>query len=191
MKSSSGFTLIELMVTLTVAAILLTVGLPSFQEFIKSNALNSRVNIFIADLNFTRSEAIKRNGRVTMCKSSNLTACATSGGWEQGWIIFFDQPDPGVVDNGDVIVRTQGPINGSLTIRGNSFLRDRISFLSSGIVEPNNGTLIVCDNRIKNFTTDKAKARGIIVSRVGRIKTIKGDDTNLSSTITSCTPTTT
>lgn len=189
MKATSGFTLIELMTALTVTAVLLTVGVPSFQEFVKSNTLSTQVNHFVSDLNFTRSEAIKRSGRVTMCRSSDAANCDnTSGvGWENGWIIFFDQAGTaGAVDTGDLIVRTNGPAGGSITIRGNFFVKDRISFTSSGIVEPNNGTLIICDNRIKTFSTDKAKARAVVISKVGRIRTTKGSDSGV--TVTTCTP---
>lgn len=188
MKPTSGFTLIELMVTLVVVAIILLVGVPNFQEFIKSNRLTAQSNGFVSDLHLARSEAIKRSARVTMCKSSTLTACTTSGGWEQGWIVFSDQGTVGTVDSSDTIVRTNGPAQGSITIRGNGLVKDRISFLSSGIVEPNNGTLIICDDRIKDFATEKAKARAVVISRAGRIKIIKGDDSNLSDTITNCTP---
>ena len=189
MKPAHGFTLIELMTTLAVAVVILTVGVPNFQELIKANTLNSQVNSFVAGINLTRSEAIKRSGRVSICKSSTLTACATSGGWEQGWIVFFDlMGSAGVIDSGDTIIRTNGPAPGSVTIRGNFFLKDRITFLGSGIVEPNNGTIIFCDNRIQTFTADKAKARAVVISKIGRVKTIKGNDSSLSSTITSCTP---
>lgn len=189
MKSLRGFTLIELMTTLSIAAVLLTVGVPNFQEFIKSNTLSTQVNHFVSDLNFTRSEAIKRSGRVTMCRSSDAANCDTTAGigWEKGWIIFSDQAGTaGSVDTGDIIVRTNGPAGGSITIRGNFFVKDRISFTSSGIVEPNNGTLIICDNRVKTFSTDKAKARAVIISKIGRIRTTKGNDTSVS--VTSCTP---
>ena len=189
MKPARGFTLIELMTTLAVAVVILTVGVPSFQELIKANTLNSQVNSFVAGINLTRSEAIKRSGRVSICKSSTLTTCTTSGGWEQGWIVFFDlMGSAGVIDSGDTIIRTNGPAPGSVTIRGNFFLKDRITFLGSGIVEPNNGTIIFCDNRVQAFTADKAKARAVVISKIGRVKTIKGNDSSLSSTITSCTP---
>lgn len=186
-----GFTLIELLVTLSVAAILLTVGVPSFQEFIKSNSLNAAVNGLVADLNLTRSEAIKRSGRVTICRSTDLLSCDTSTdstkGWHTGWIIFSDQAgSAGTIDTGDTILRKNGPSSSGITLRGNSFVKSRISFTSAGIVEPNNGSLIACDDRIKNFSTDKKKARAIIISKVGRIRTVKGDDSSLS--ITSCTP---
>ena len=189
MKRAYGFTLIELMTTLAVAVVILTVGVPGFQELIKGNTLNSQVNSFVAGINLTRSEAIKRSGRVSICKSSTLTACTTSGGWEQGWIVFFDlMGSAGVIDSGDTIIRTNGPAPGSITIRGNSPMKDKITFLGSGFADMNNGTIIFCDNRIQTFATDKAKARAVVISRLGRVRTIKGDNPNLSSTITSCTP---
>lgn len=189
MKSTSGFTLIELMTTLTVAAVLLTVGVPSFQEFVKSNTLSARVNGFVSDLNFARSEAIKRGGRVTMCKSSDLAACTTSGGWEQGWIVFSDMAGTaGTVDigAGDTIVRSHVSSGGSITIRGNTNVSKKISFASSGVLDSSPGSLIFCDDRIKTFSTDKHKARAVVISMIGRIRTTKGNDSSLS--ISTCTP---
>ena len=60
MKNVRGFTLIELMITLAVAAILITAALPSFNEFIKNNRLTTQANNFIATLNLARSEAPAR-----------------------------------------------------------------------------------------------------------------------------------
>ena len=189
MKPAHGFTLIELMTTLAVAAVILTIGVPSFQELIKANTLNSQVNSFVAGINLTRSEAIKRSGRVSICRMGFCRLPTTPGGWEQGWIVFFDPIDPvGEINSGDTIIRTNGPAPGSVTIRGNSNVKDKITFLGSGIAGVNNGTIIFCDNRIQTFTTDKAKARAVIISKIGRVKTIKGDDPNLSSTIESCNP---
>lgn len=189
-----GFTLIELMITLTVAAILLMVGVPNFQEFIKSNRLSARTNAFVADLNLMRSEAIKRGGRVSMCKSTTLTGCANSGGWEQGWIIFSDMNGTaGQVDTGgsnpDVVLRKNGPSNGGVTIRGNSTVQTRISYNSAGTLDTSPGSLILCDDRISNsFNTNKAKARVIVISMIGRIRTMKGNNSTLSNSISNCTP---
>lgn len=191
MKAPSGFTLIELMVSLSVAAILLTVGVPGFQEFIKANSLNSRVNSFVADLNLARSEAIKRSGRVTMCKSSTLTSCTNAGGWEQGWIIFFDPDgDRGVLDpnTNDKVIRTASPMSGNITIRGNSNVANNISFLSSGFVHKNSiGSFIFCDDRIKAFSSDKVKAKAVVISFIGRVRTTSGDKApdSISSCLTS------
>ena len=173
MKSPSGFTLIELMLTLTVAAVLMMIAAPSFREFLQNSRMSAQVNLFISDLNIARSEAVKRRARVTMCKSSTLTSCTTSGGWEQGWIVFMDADGDGTVGSSDIVLRTQGPVGGDLTIRGNSNVQNRVSFFDSGDVRVS-GALIFCDARIQTFSADKDKARAIIISQPGRIRSVKG-----------------
>ena len=84
--SGRGFTLIELVVTLTVAAILLAIAVPSFYDATLGSKLASYANNFVASVSLARSEAIKRNAAVTLCASSDGASCA-SGGWEQG---FYD-----------------------------------------------------------------------------------------------------
>lgn len=185
---SKGFTLVELMTALAVAAIILTVGIPSFREYILANSMTSKVNAFAFDLNFTRSEAIKRGVRVTMCKSADKASCASSGGWEQGWIIYVDDgSNPEALDPGEQILKVVESFGGSLTLRGNTNVKNNISYPSSGSIGlGNSGSLIFCDDRISNFSTDKAKARVVIISPAGRIRTVKGDNSTVS--LTSCYP---
>lgn len=95
MKNYTGFTLIELMITLAIAAIVMTIGVPSFQETIRQNRLTTGVNNFVTALNLTRSEAIRRGTRVTLCKSADSTSCATTGGYEQGLIVFVGNMSAG------------------------------------------------------------------------------------------------
>jgi type IV fimbrial biogenesis protein FimT len=87
-NSRRGFTLIELMVTITVLAILLVVAVPSFDGIRLSSRLTSYATDLMASSQLARTEAIKRNAPVTLCVSSNGTECATSGGWESGWIVI-------------------------------------------------------------------------------------------------------
>ncbi len=84
--SHRGFTLIEMMVTITVFMILAMIAVPSFRNASLSSQLRSSANDFIASANFARSEAIKRGIPVTMCVSTDGATCA-AGGWEQGWIV--------------------------------------------------------------------------------------------------------
>lgn len=83
-----GFTLVEMVVTLLILAILVTVGIPSFSNATLGSRLASSANDLVASAYLARSEAMKRNRSVTLCTSTNGTSCATSGGWEQGWIVL-------------------------------------------------------------------------------------------------------
>lgn len=84
-----GFTLIELMVTVAVMAIVLTVAVPAFTNVINNNRLTSQANELLNSLSFARSEAIRRNADVIFCHSQDGASCsAPPGGNWQGWILF-------------------------------------------------------------------------------------------------------
>ena len=82
-----GFNLIELMVTISVLAILLAIATPSFTNIVLGAKLNGYANNLVAGAYLARSEAIKRNSIVQLCVSTNGSSCG-AGGWEQGWIIL-------------------------------------------------------------------------------------------------------
>ncbi len=195
----TGFSLIELMVTLSVASIVMMVAIPSFQSTVSNNRMTAAVNEFVRTLNMARSEALKQGVRVTVCKSSNPTvvqpACTTSGGWEQGWVAFVDRDADDVVDySTDLSVdetpfQIHAPLEGaSRTMRGKfGSVIDRVTFRASGYATATNGQLILCDDRIKVFATDKGKARVITISQIGRIRTVEGDDSDVNAAVNSCT----
>ena len=82
-----GFTLVELMVTIALAALLMAIGVPTFRDVALGSRLSAAANNVLASVQLARSEAIKRNLAVTVCASDDGATCAGGGGWEQGWII--------------------------------------------------------------------------------------------------------
>lgn len=91
MRKSSGFTLIELMVTLAVAAIALGIAIPSFNDAIANNRSAGLGTELLAAINYARSESVKQGKRVTLCPSENGTSCLESAtGWPKGWLVFVD-----------------------------------------------------------------------------------------------------
>ena len=98
-RRGAGFTLVELMVVITVLAILLVIAVPSFDGIRLSSRLSAYATELMAGSQLARTEAIKRNAPVTMCVSSNGTSCSGSGGWELGWIVV----------SGTTVIRQQPP----------------------------------------------------------------------------------
>ncbi len=90
-RRSAGFTLLELMITISVLAILVGVGIPSFRDMMRRNRLVTQTNELIGALALARSEAVKRGLRVTICPANaTQDACSDSGDWADGMIIFTD-----------------------------------------------------------------------------------------------------
>ncbi len=119
LQSSKGFTLVELLVTISVAAILATVALPSMGNFINQTRLSGNVNEFIAATMLARSEAIQRAGAVTICRStgaeSGTNTCNNSeSDWSSGWLVYVgtaaDTPDPDPASAHKILAR-QGAFN--------------------------------------------------------------------------------
>jgi len=169
-RTGKGFTLIELMVTLAVAAILLTMGVPSFRATVENNRLTAAANELVGALNLARSEAIKRGVRVTVCKSSDGATCTTSGNWEQGWIVFTDGNNDAAYNSAtETLLRVYGGVNGQVTLVGNTNVSDYISYTASGrsILTGGGfqaGTIKVCDDRTGNV------GKNVVLSSTGRLR---------------------
>jgi len=97
-RKTSGFTLIELMVTLMVAGVVLGIGVPAFNELTANNQMATAANDLVSQFHLARTEAIKRRANVTICPSTDGLTCTAGTGFEEGWIVFVDcstdQPPP-------------------------------------------------------------------------------------------------
>lgn len=92
-SKNKGFTLVELLVTLSVVAIVISIAAPSFNQQIRNNKSITLTDEFVSALNFTRVEAVKRAHRVSLCPSTDGTSCAGNDDWDKGWIAFVDVAD--------------------------------------------------------------------------------------------------
>lgn len=132
-----GFSLIELMVAVAVVAILAVVAMPNLRSVIANNRLRGQTDEMTASLQLARSEAVRRNARVDVCRTTNGTTCAGAvGAWDR-WIVVDTQPRAGGEVNG---VLAQGTANPALAISGSA---DRVSFRPNGMVAAA-ATLTIC-----------------------------------------------
>jgi len=134
-----GFTLMELLVTMAVAAILLAIAVPNFQSFFNRNRVVTVTNDFITAVNYARSEAIKGGAITTLCMSSSGVACTGNSGWSNGWIIWVDRNANGVMDTGVVseLIRAHGPINA--VQGGDGAYQDQRELQRAGCLDHHNG----------------------------------------------------
>lgn len=111
--SDRGFTLVELMVTIAIVAILAAIAYPSFESTMRSNRVATATNELLASFALARSEAIRSPGGAQICTSTSGTAC-TDSAWEQGWIVWIDLNGNQAIDTaaGDRVVRYSQPRQG-------------------------------------------------------------------------------
>jgi type IV fimbrial biogenesis protein FimT len=160
MERQRGVTLPELVFAMAIVAGLLGWGVPSFRELQRDVERTREVNQFVQALYLARSEAIKRNGVVSLCPTDGGDQCAPTGApWQRGWIVFVnrDRDSPAVRDAGEDLLRIYAPWDrGAVTAN-----RDTLSFRPFGQVGVT-ATFTFCDDR------GPPAARAVIVSQAGR-----------------------
>ena len=95
MKKEHGFTLVELMITLVIASILLTIAVPGMRNIIQNNRITGQVNEMVTAFNLARMEAIRRGSPVSVCASADQASCSGANNWATGWIVVADANSAG------------------------------------------------------------------------------------------------
>lgn len=137
----SGFTLVELIITIALVAILASLALPSMQTTLRRNQVNTEVNRLLADLLYARNEAVTRSRVVTVCRSSNQTGCGGGGAgqYDVGWMTYM-ATGPRIAYSNSVgfeLLRVGDAAGGNVQIRAAGAQAPAfISYLPSGRVEP-------------------------------------------------------
>lgn len=181
MKKYQGLTLIELLITIVIVGVLLMVALPSFSAMIKDNRLITAINQVSTLTAFARSEAIKRNNDVTMCRSANNSSCASTG---NNIIVKSDNNDDGdFTDASDEMIRTFELIesNSQITLHFQGFTGSQITFTPTGL-STQAGRIEICDSRGKNY----AKARIINIGGQLRAPNASSAVSNSEKAIITC-----
>lgn len=161
-----GFTIIELMVTVLVIALLLGAGVPSFLETVRNNRLIAETNEVVGSLNYARSEALKRVGTVSVCIRVDDTTCGanTALNWANGWLVFADANGNGAFDAAnDTMIQIHPAIATEFALTSTS--RGMVRFMATGVT--NDGQEIF---DLKRTGCTGNKARRLTLSLVGRLR---------------------
>lgn len=172
--TQKGMTIIELLVTLIVLAIVAAFAAPSFQQLIANNRMASEVNTVSGMIGFARSEASNQPGSmVSLCPSTDGASCSGTGNWEEGWVAFRDSDADGAADAGEAVLRVGGDLADGMTLRARGFSSaSSIRFDGEGMprgaaADPAAGTLIVCDSR------GASEARAVVVAVSGQTRIVR------------------
>ena len=175
LRQIRGFTLIELMVTLAVMAIVLGIAVPSFQKQIINNKSLTFSEEFAAALNYARSQAVKTTKRVSICASSDGATC--TGSWSEGFIVFQDDATSdtaSAVTLGTVYkVWPKLSSAGTLTVKRGTTDTSFVRYTSLGTLAPvSNETITV---NLKLTGCSGKAARKILVNFSG-LASVQADD---------------
>ena len=176
-KKKRGFTIVELMIVIALLAVMVSVGVPAFLNFTQTNTVAATANRFMSSLALAKSEAIKRNTNITVCRfvqtGATTFTCTNDGLWEQGWGVWVDQNTNGVIDNTEWIKREAGlPVGYTLRSSTNNFVSS-VTFNSGGDASGDFGSnadiLRLCE-----ASGDLNRSRGIRIDGTGRATVING-----------------
>lgn len=154
---------------LTICTILTCLAGWALGSVTQSLRLTAASNDMLAQLRLARSEAIKRNGRVAMCKSADGALCTLSGGWHQGWLVFHDRNNNGQRESDEVVVAYQQPLPALVRAFGNLNVAHYVSYAPGGGTQMlsgafQSGTITVCMQ-----SAGPTEARDVVISAVGRV----------------------
>jgi len=126
-----GLTAIEMMVVIAIVGILATIAFPAYQGLVQNFRTRTLATDLRSTLSLARSEAIKRSQTVTICPTANadFTACGSANDWQNGWIVFIDPNDSGVITNIQDRIKTQDALGPGVNF---STAQNRLSFNSLG-----------------------------------------------------------
>jgi type IV fimbrial biogenesis protein FimT len=175
----SGFTLMELMVTLAVAAVLMAIAVPSMREFMRNSRLTSGANDLLHAFSLARTEALKRQiGRVVVCATTDPNAAentlSCSYGSLAGWVVFYDADSNGQFDRTTDQVLARGAANSAVTVKNDNdgivcFNQTGFQPVDCGGQTPTQH-VVLCDERGDTPRGSDSTARTVIITPTGRAR---------------------
>ena len=180
--SQNGFTLYELLITVLVIGVVLTLGVPNMAEFTRNSRITATANDLHSSFQLGRSEAARSRANVTVCASNNSgdPAPDCAGTFDDGWIVFVDTNGDITRDAADVVLRRYPAIDTTIDITTNvgaTYFGFAATGLGRGDV-PGAGTALsaarICDSRGNVIAAGGwSAARVLIITPIGRASVIR------------------
>lgn len=169
-QRSAGFSLIELLITIAISAIILGIAAPSFNELMARSRMTD-ASRDLAD-RLAVAMTVSESRPTTICVSSDGKNCTATANWDSGYIVFTDAGTVGVVDGTDAILERALPVTGGVSVKssmelgGTAFTTGQIHFVERA---PEAGGAL-------RFTVCQAarEPRLIVVNRIGSMRQSKG-----------------
>lgn len=172
---AQGVGLIELLVVLAIVAVLAAAAAPSMMGIVANLRLRSAADTLVRDLSLARSEAIKRNARVVICKSRSGRACETAVNWDAGWLVFQDNDNDAQMGSADLVIHQQAGFEGNLIIGGKTPIANYVSYTPLGTSRYTTGTFQAGTFTVCQQSAEPGEARDIVLSNTGRARIAKRD----------------
>jgi type IV fimbrial biogenesis protein FimT len=160
-----------MIITISVAAILTAIAVPSYKYVITDNRMASEVNDLVADMQYARAEAIKEGNDVVVCSSSGTAGtCSGTTTWQSGWMIFSDPAGNGNFQTGDIILRVHNGFNSGDTLAPADNLTTEVQFNRDGFAVglANAGVLL----QLHDSTDNANWTRCLGITVVGALSTL-------------------
>jgi type IV fimbrial biogenesis protein FimT len=166
---AAGFTLIEMMMTLALVAILAAIAVPAFGKLVQATEGETSGSAFTAALSTARILAVSRHANVSICPTLDQRYCGRTDEWQHGWMVFVDADRDGVrTDDEDLLSVTQAQPDGVAIV--SSAGRLRIGYRPDGSATGSNATFTLCDRR------GAKSATALVINNAGRVR--RGDPTH-------------
>lgn len=161
-RQRQGFTALELIVTMSIIAILLATGVPAFKNYSWNLRMKTAMDLLLTDLNLARGLAVSHNIQTIICPATHNNDCSGQSKWQDGWIVFTDLNADRQKQGGEPLLRQAGAV--AMLSISSSLSRSNLRFYPNGSAPGSNTTILFCDKRGAAF------AGSITVSNSGRIR---------------------